>query len=147
MSACGADQALLSVDEALARVIAAALPLGTETLPLAAARNRVLATDAHTQHPLPLFTQSAVDGYALRQADLATLPARLPLAAPIAARAQAVHPVLEGGRAARILTGGLLPYGADTVVRNLHHVYGPLRLPLLIHGWAVLHRIRDGGKI
>ena len=37
--------------------------------------------------------------------------------------------------------------GADTVVRNLHHVYGPLRLPLLIHGWAVLHRIRDGGKI
>lgn len=118
MSACGADQALLSVDEALARVIAAALPLGTETLPLAAARNRVLATDAHTQHPLPLFTQSAVDGYALRQADLATLPVRLPLAAPIAARAQAVHPVLEGGRAARILTGGLLPYGADTVVRQ-----------------------------
>lgn len=118
MSACGAEQALLSVDEALAGVVSAARPLGVETVPLAAARHRVLAVDTQAQHPLPLFTQSAVDGYALRQADLATLPARLPLASPIAARAQAVHPVLEAGRAARILTGGLLPYGADTVVRQ-----------------------------
>ncbi|MES2684293.1 MAG: gephyrin-like molybdotransferase Glp [Pseudomonadota bacterium] len=118
MSGCGSDQVLLSVDEALARVMAAATPLGTETLSLAAARNRVLAADTHTQHPLPLFTQSAVDGYAVRQADLAALPARLPLAAPIAARAQATQPVLRPGMAARILTGGLLPLGADTVVRQ-----------------------------
>ena len=98
--------------------MAVAKPLGVESLPLAAARHRVLAADAHTQHPLPLFTQSAVDGYAVRQADLAVLPARLPLAAPIAARAQAVQPVLPAGMAARILTGGLLPLGADTVVRQ-----------------------------
>lgn len=109
---------LLSVDEALARVIAAAHSLGTETLPLTAARNRVLAADAHAQHPLPLFTQSAVDGYAVHHADLATLPVRLPLAAPIAARAQAAQAVLLPGMAARILTGGLLPQGADTVVRQ-----------------------------
>ncbi len=109
---------MLSVDEALARVIAAARPLGTETLPLAAARRRVLATDLHARHPLPLFTQSAVDGYALRHAELGSLPTRLPLAAPIAARAQAVQPVLAAGMAARILTGGLLPLGADTVVRQ-----------------------------
>lgn len=106
---------LLSVDEALARVCAAAHPLGTETLPLIAARNRVLAADAHAKHPLPLFTQSAVDGYAVRHADL---PSRLPLAAPIAARAQAAQAVLAPGMAARILTGGLLPLGADTVVRQ-----------------------------
>lgn len=109
---------MISVDQALAIVIAAARPLGTETLPLAAARGRVLAAAAHTQHPLPLFTQSAVDGYALRHAELATLPCTLPLAAPIAARAQAVHPVLAPGMAVRILTGGLLPLGADTVVRQ-----------------------------
>lgn len=109
---------MISVDEALARVIAAAKPLGIETLPLAAARGRVLAATAHAQHPLPLFTQSAVDGYAVRQADLAVLPCTLPLAAPIAARAQAAHPVLAPGMAARILTGGLLPLGADTVVRQ-----------------------------
>lgn len=109
---------MISVDEALARVIAAARPLGTETLPLATARGRVLAARASAQHPLPLFTQSAVDGYAVRQADLAALPCTLPLAAPIAARAQTAHPVLAPGMAVRILTGGLLPLGADTVVRQ-----------------------------
>lgn len=109
---------LLPVDEALARVIAAALPLGIETLPLQAARGRVLAADCHSAHPLPLFTQSAVDGYALRRADLAALPATLPLAAPIAARGHREPPVLPAGHAARILTGGLLPDGADTVVRQ-----------------------------
>lgn len=109
---------MISVDEASSRVIAAARPLAIETLPLTAARGRVLAVDAHAQHPLPLFTQSAVDGYALRHADLATLPCTLPLGAPVAARAQATHPVLKAGSAMRILTGGLLPLGADTVVRQ-----------------------------
>ena len=109
---------LLPVDEALARVIAAAMPLGIETLPLAAARSRVLAADCHSAHPLPLFTQSAVDGYALRRADLGALPATLPLAAPIAARGHRETPVLPPGMAARILTGSLLPHGADTVVRQ-----------------------------
>ncbi|MES2883317.1 MAG: gephyrin-like molybdotransferase Glp [Pseudomonadota bacterium] len=111
---------MIGVDEALAIVTAAAQPLGTETLPLAVARNRLLAADALAQHALPLFTQSAVDGYALRHADLARLPAKLPLAAAIAARAQATQPVLATGMAVRILTGGLLPLGADTVVRQEH---------------------------
>lgn len=109
---------MMSVDEALGIVIAAAQPLGIETLALAAARQRVLAADVHAQHPLPLFTQSAVDGYALRHADITRLPCTLPLGAPVAARAQAVHPVLAAGCAVRILTGGLLPLGADTVVRQ-----------------------------
>ena len=122
---------MISVDAALARVIAAARPLGTETLPLAAARGRVLAVDAYAQHPLPLFTQSAVDGYAVRQADLAVLPAQLPLAAAIAARAQAAHPVLAPGMAARILTGGLLPLGADTVVRQERTTRGEHQVTVL----------------
>ncbi len=109
---------MMSVDEALGLVIAVAKPLGVEILPLAASLQRVLATDACAQHPLPLFTQSAVDGYALRHGDLATLPCTLPLGAPVAAGAQAVHPLLAAGSAVRILTGGLLPLGADTVVRQ-----------------------------
>ena len=109
---------MIGVDEALARVLSAARSLGIESLPLAAARGRVLAQDVLALHPLPLFTQSAVDGYALRHVDLASLPVQLPLAEPIAARAQPVQPVLGPGTAARILTGGLLPRGADTVVRQ-----------------------------
>ena len=112
------DAPLLGVDDALARVCRAARPLGQQTLPLAAAHGRVLAQAAHCQHPLPLFTQSAVDGYALRHTDLAARPARLPLVSTIAARAQPVPPVLAAGHTARILTGGLLPHGADTVVRQ-----------------------------
>lgn len=109
---------MISVDEALSRVMAAAQPLGIETLPLCEAHQRVLAADAHSQHPLPLFTQSAVDGYALRHADLSELPRNFQLGQAVAARAQAEHPVLLPGMAMRILTGGLLPLGADTVVRQ-----------------------------
>ncbi|TAJ50662.1 MAG: molybdopterin molybdenumtransferase MoeA [Nevskiaceae bacterium] len=109
---------MIPVDEALARVLAAVPALGTEELPPTATLGRVLAAPAHSAHPLPLFTQSAVDGYAVRQADLARLPARLPLAQHIAAGAHAQAPTLAAGSAARILTGGLLPLGADTVVRQ-----------------------------
>lgn len=109
---------MISVDEALSRITAAAQSLGVDTLPLCDAHQRVLAVDAHTQHPLPLFTQSAVDGYAVRHADLTELPRRFQMGQPIAARAQAEHPVLMPGMAMRILTGGLLPLGADTVVRQ-----------------------------
>ncbi len=109
---------MISVEAALARVIAAAHSLGSENLPLTAACGRVLAAAVRSQHPLPLFTQSAVDGYAVRQADLVTLPCTLPLGAAVAAKAQSQHPVLPAGTAMRILTGGLLPLGADTVVRQ-----------------------------
>lgn len=109
---------LLDVDEALARVLAAAKPIGFETVPLSLALQRVLAADVHSRHPLPLFTQSAVDGYAVRHADLGDLPVSLALGAPVAARAQARHPLLVPGTALRILTGGVLPQGADTVVRQ-----------------------------
>ena len=111
---------MIGVDEALAIVTAAAQTLGSETLPLAAARHRVLSADQHAQHPLPLFNQSAVDGYALRQADITALPCTLPLGAPVAARSHEAYPTLAAGTAMRILTGGLLPLGADTVVRQEH---------------------------
>ncbi|MEW6169143.1 MAG: gephyrin-like molybdotransferase Glp [Pseudomonadota bacterium] len=109
---------MISVDEALSRIAAAVTPLPVETVAVSVALGRVLAQPVQTAHPLPLFDQSAVDGYALRHADLAQLPARLPLGATVAASAQAERPIVAPGTAARILTGGLLPQGADTVVRQ-----------------------------
>lgn len=109
---------MISVDEALSRVLAVSKPLPGERLRSATALGRVLAQAAHSAHPVPLFDQSAVDGYAVRHAELAQLPRRLPLGAPVAATAQAQRPLLAPGTAARILTGGLLPDGADTVVRQ-----------------------------
>jgi molybdopterin molybdotransferase len=111
---------MITVDEALARVLAASPLLGSEQLPLRHTQGRVLAADAVSAHPQPLFTQSAVDGYAVRHAELAVLPCTLPLGTAIAARAHPAHPELSPGTATRVLTGGLLPLGADTVVRQEH---------------------------
>lgn len=110
---------MISVDDALIRVGAAAVPLPVETIPSGAAAGRVLAMPARSVHPLPLFDQSAVDGYALRHADIGlSLPARMPRGIMVAAMGQDSPPVLAPGTAARIFTGGLLPVGADTVVRQ-----------------------------
>jgi molybdopterin molybdotransferase len=109
---------MIQVDEALARVAAALPTLPLETIATRDALGRVLAAPASTAHPLPLFDQSAVDGYAVRHADLQTIPATLPLATTVAASAQVARARLAPGTAARIFTGGLLPDGADTIVRQ-----------------------------
>ncbi len=103
---------LIDPDQALALVLQQVVVLGVEELPLAACPNRVLAQDLIAEQDLPAFPSSAVDGYALRAADSGR---RLPLAGESAAgRPLAV--TLAPGSAARILTGGLLPEGADTVI-------------------------------
>lgn len=109
---------MITVDEAIARISASASPLGTETVPTRDALGRVLAAPVHSAHPLPLFDQSAVDGYAVRHADVRSVPATLPMGPIVAAGHQGEHPVLSPGSAARIFTGGLLPTGADTIVRQ-----------------------------
>ncbi len=101
-------------------VVAALLPLlPEEQVPLAAANGRVLARDVVAGVALPGFDNSAMDGYAIRAADLAGLaagaPVRLPVAQDIPAGRTDVHP-LEPGTAARIMTGAPLPAGADVVV-------------------------------
>lgn len=109
----GAPQ-LLSVAEAHARVIALASRLGTEHVPLARAANRVLAEDVVASRAQPPFDASAMDGYAVRAADLAP-GARLTVTGESAAGAgsgTAVRP----GTAIRIFTGAPLPRGADTVL-------------------------------
>ncbi len=110
---------LLSVQEARARVLAAAVPLPAERLPIESCLCSALAQDLVADRPLPAFDNSEVDGYAVRASDLAgALPDRpvsLPVAFELAAGEGAVRR-LEAGRAARVFTGAPLPPGADAVV-------------------------------
>jgi molybdopterin molybdotransferase len=105
----------MPVAEALARVLADADPLSAEARPLAEAHGRVLAADLTALRTQPPADVSAMDGYAVRAVDVASVPSRLKLIGEVAAG----HP-FEGkvgaGEAARIFTGGVVPPGADTVV-------------------------------
>ena len=103
---------LLSIDDALARVLARAHPLAAETVPVAAAARRVLAEDVAARIDLPPFASSAMDGFAVRAADL---PGRLPVVVRIAAGLPAARP-LASGEAMEISTGGAVPEGADAIV-------------------------------
>ncbi len=103
--------ALLTVDAALALIAAQVGPVdGMERLPLLAADGRVLAQGLVAPVDLPPFANSAVDGYAVRLADVAGgLPVQGRLAAGMAASP------LVPGTVQRIFTGAALPPGADTV--------------------------------
>src|SRR5688500_2641859 len=103
---------LLSIDDALARVLAQARPLAAETVPVASAAGRVLAEDVAARVDLPPFASSAMDGFAVRAADL---PGRLPIVLRIAAGVPADRP-LAPGEAMEISTGGAVPEGADAIV-------------------------------
>ncbi|MCS6933476.1 MAG: molybdopterin molybdotransferase MoeA [Acetobacteraceae bacterium] len=107
---------LLSVEAAAALIAERVPPLGgVETVPLAAARGRVLAADLVAPLPLPPFFNSAVDGYAIRHADLSPdAETRLPVIGR--APAGAVPPALPRGSAMRVFTGAPMPEGADTVM-------------------------------
>jgi molybdopterin molybdotransferase len=107
--------ALMQVAEALARVLADAKPLAQAPAPLAEAHGRVLASDLAALRTQPPADVSAMDGYAVRTADVANVPARLRLVGEVAAG----HPfqgTVAAGEAARIFTGGVVPPGADTIV-------------------------------
>lgn len=109
--------AMLSLDEAETRLrglhgcVVPAVPVK-----LAEAAGRILAEDIHAPAPLPRETNSAVDGYALRHADLLPdRPTLLPLHGRTAAGQAPAGPV-PPGHASRIFTGAVLPEGADTVM-------------------------------
>ncbi len=102
----------VSVEDALANVLARAAPLAGEPVALEEAAWRVLAEDARAVVDLPRFPSSAMDGFALRAADT---PGTLPVAAHVAAGKPALRG-LAAGEAMGIATGGVVPEGADAVV-------------------------------
>lgn len=106
---------MISVDAARERILAALSPLGTETVSLAAAWQRVLAAPVTARMDKPGTDVSAMDGYAVRAADCTAAPVRL----RVAGTAPAGHPfagTLGPGEAVRLFTGSVVPKGADTVV-------------------------------
>ncbi|NPC86777.1 molybdopterin molybdotransferase MoeA, partial [Pyxidicoccus fallax] len=107
---------LLSVEEARAQVLSLTSPLPGEWVPLEAALGRALAEDVTAQRTLPPWDNSAMDGYAVRSADLAgPAPVRLAVLETVYAGATPKREV-GPGTCARIMTGAPLPPGADAVV-------------------------------
>lgn len=111
--------ALMPVAEALERVLADATPLAAEMVPLDRALGRVLSQDLKALRTQPPAAMSAMDGYAVRTADVAQTPVTLAVIGEVAAGHPFDGPV-GAGQAVRIFTGGVIPAGADTVVIQEH---------------------------
>ena len=110
---------MLSVAEALARITAAFAPLPGETVGLAEALGRVLAEDVAARVTQPPTDVSAMDGYAVRAADVAQVTEGAPARLEVVGRAPAggaYEGVVGAGQAVRIFTGAPLPEGADAIV-------------------------------
>src|ERR1700682_1220455 len=107
---------MISLDEAVGIIAARVTAVGdVETVSLTEADGRILASDISAPLPLPPFTNSAVDGYAVRSRDLPPQEeAAFPVRGRVQAGASAQAPV-QPGHAMRIFTGAPMPDGADTV--------------------------------
>jgi molybdopterin molybdotransferase len=106
---------MMSVDEAVAIIAARVTPVReVETVALQSADGRVLASGIAAPLPLPPFTNSAVDGYAVRSGDLSQGERTFPVAGRVQAGASAGE-AIRAGHAVRIFTGAPMPEGADTV--------------------------------
>jgi molybdopterin molybdotransferase len=115
-SATRAAVSTLTVDEALDRVLARIAPLEPTEVALLDALGAVLADDATADRDVPPFRNSAMDGYAVRGADVKQSGVRLRVVGTVAAGSVPVRAV-GAGEAMRIMTGAPMPDGADTVVR------------------------------
>lgn len=106
---------MLSVDEAAARIAAGFPRLESERVSIANAAGRVLAEDMFATTDQPPAPMSAMDGYAVRAADITDVPKQLRVvgAAPAG---QPFNGRLNAGEAIRIFTGGVVPEGADSIV-------------------------------
>ena len=91
-------------------------PLSISEVPILDAVGQALAADLVANEPLPRFDNSAMDGYAVRVADLVTVPVTMPVIDELPA-GTAAHKALRPDSVARIMTGAPLPVGADAVVQ------------------------------
>lgn len=121
---------VLSVEQALERILAVVHILESERVPLLEAVDRVLAETIVASRDLPPLTNAAMDGYAVRGSDVVHVPVELRLIgqAPAGSVSRAV---IESGTAVRIMTGAPLPVGADTVVPFEHTIQQGDRVQVL----------------
>src|SRR5213596_1009859 len=112
---------MLTVAEASERILAEIRPLDIEPVPLRQGLGRVLAEDVSATVTMPPWSNSSMDGYAVRSADITRVmsgePVKLRVVATIAAGEFAPRP-LKRGEAMRIMTGAPIPEGADSVIRK-----------------------------
>src|SRR5271163_1243761 len=123
MSSSASTAGILSFEEArhlVERHAAGVHPWGIETVDLLASAVRVLAEEVVAERDFPPFARATRDGYAVRAADLAEVPARLEVIAEVKAgdwtEPGALSIGIGRGQAASIMTGAPLPAGADAVV-------------------------------
>jgi molybdopterin molybdotransferase len=131
---------LVPFGQARAAVLERLRPLPVREVPLADALGCVLAEDVTAAEDLPPFANSAMDGYAVRAADLAGASDQAPIALELTGEVfagSARLPTVRPGGAARIMTGGALPPGADAVV--------PVEQST-VDGGAVLIRLAPGER-
>ena len=125
---------MVSVDEHAAHVASLVRPVGRESVALDDALGRVTAEAVLSPVDLPLFRNSQMDGFAVRAADL---PGALPIAGEVSAR-PSDPPALEPGTAVRIMTGAVVPEGADAVV--------PVEDTVVDGGLVTIERVRRPGE-
>src|SRR5262249_24182057 len=106
---------MLTVAEARARIVSAFAPLPGEQVSLVNALGRVLAEPVHARLTQPPFAVSAMDGYAVRVADVPRVPASLNLVG-YAPAGNSYGKAVQPGEAVRIFTGAPLPEDADAIV-------------------------------
>lgn len=106
---------MITVEEARQRVLSLPLNYQKETIDLSEACGRFIYKDIISPIDLPLWSQSAMDGYALKHADILDTPTTLSIVDTIPAGHRPTK-VIKGGECARIMTGAPLPSGADSIV-------------------------------
>ena len=130
---------MLSFEQALEKLLAAAQPVEeTRSLPLTAALGRVLAQSQRSTVAVPPLDNSAMDGYAVRAADITAAGVCLPVSQRIPAGT--VGTPLQPGTAARIFTGAPIPAGADAVIMQERCEHGE-------NGVVINHVPHDGENI
>jgi molybdopterin molybdotransferase len=141
-----APRPMLSLEQAVQQLLAATPALTeTERLPTGDALGRVLAEEVCSLLDVPPHDNSAMDGYALRAADVPAVGTELRVSQRIAAGQIGV--ALEPGSAARIFTGAPVPAGADAVVMQEHCEAGPAGARVRIDAMPVAgHWIRRRGE-
>ena len=124
---------MIPLEDYIARVLEAIVPLTSTRVALGEAHGRILAEDVSAAVPVPPWTNSAMDGYAVRAAETSGASAQAPVVLPVAGDVPAgAAPIpLAPGSAQRIMTGAMLPEGADAVVKveDTDQAPGPHPLP------------------
>ena len=112
--------ALVSIDDGRGFVLSSCRRLEPVRMLIVEAVGHVLAEPVRSSEPVPPFTNSSMDGYAVRSRDVRNAPARLRVAGVLMAGVDPGQLVVGEGEAARIMTGAVLPLGADAVCMVEH---------------------------